>query len=308
MNFPKDCAGPQDCDRAQVARIFGVTRFSVYQPGSGAWKLSRNAGSTETAYFEALYHEKRMETRFHLLRRALPIYQAMSEVHDYRHILHYSAIMPNPWRARLLNLADEFPVVLLDEVEGKPSTERVISRAMTSSSAQTGPIAWFRVDDDDLLSIDYIDGLKQYLTERNVGLGVSFGSGLAALFEGDQMTALHRVHVPMLGLGLAFIGWFDRDRGEAQIPQPSVAHSRTDTRVPVIVDSRDVRFIWVHHLGQDTKSASTIEQNERRIEQTFTKWERVSEPTSLIQKFPTLASDFELLESSECRFDSRQEP
>lgn len=232
-----------------------------------------------------------MIMRCEIFAKAVQIYQQMSELHPYRHIVHYSDVMPERWIKFLKDLADMFPVLLLDEVgeRGRKSASTMQSH-MNTVGADSGPMAWFRIDDDDLLSVDYLDALSPYVEEANIGRGVSFGRGLAAMHTAEGLSNFRFVHNPLGSAGLAYIGRFDSSTGQVNLPgEPG--HPRTDLHFPVILDSTDVKFVWIHHLGQDTKSDATEAANNRRIEGTFAKWEKVPSPDDFVSKFPSLRRD-----------------
>lgn len=230
--------------------FFGATRFSLYSPQSKAWRLS--AALSEQEYLNELFSDERMETRYNIfVDRALPIYQAMSENHNYRHILHYSDKLPLKWKDKLQEASLRNSVLFLDETREVPNMASIIKDIMASSTHGDDVFAWFRVDDDDILPTTYLDTLSNYVKREFSGMVVSFGLGLSALYLNGRFKEFRLVRKHLLSQGQAFIGHFDRQTKRIHTPNAG-DHSTADMRCPVILDSRTPMYLWTHHAQQDT--------------------------------------------------------
>lgn len=233
--------------------FFGVTRFSVYAPGSNSWKLSKDDVS-EQEYLANLYSDDRLSVRFEIFtKRALPIYQRMSSGRNYRHIVQYSDLMPEKWKAKLFQCAADFPVVLLQEVKHTTASVDAMLAELKASDAPSAVVVWFRVDDDDLLSADYLDQLEQYAQESFTGMAVSFGSGITAAYANGKFKNFRIIRKHLMSQGQAYIGRYDSSGKKIVFPR-AIDHTKTDIITPVIVDSRKPAYFWVHHDSQDTSA------------------------------------------------------
>ena len=265
-------------------QFYGVTRFSTYSPGSGAWLASQGAAS-EAEYRAHLFSDERMGPRCEIFcTLALPIYQQMADRHAYRHIVHFSEALPGKWRDRLYEAAYDYPVLLLDKVDGPQMHSQVtMRRDIEARNPDVETVAWFRVDDDDLLSVDYLDRLNTYATPQHHGFAVSFGLGVAALYGEGGFSDFREVHARLPSQGQAYIGRNDRLAGRLVFPK-ATTHTRQDTSSPVIYDSRDVAYVYTFHDGQDrgVGAASAADRLER--------YEPFKNMRALRSRFPTIAA------------------
>nr|WP_233096896.1 glycosyltransferase [Pseudomonas sp. MF6787] len=265
--------------------FFGVTRFSIYNPGSKAWAFSQQS---ESEYLEGLYSDERMAPRVEIfINKSLPIYQSMADKYSYKHILLYSEILPEKWKNALELAAERFPVLVLV----KDGTKHSAPMLEFLSGKESSSIAWFRVDDDDLLSSDYLDQLSSYVKPEFEGMAVSFGAGLAAYYSDGSFKHFRKCRFPLLALGQAFIGRYDAKKGALDFPSGG-DHTSIDMRTPVILDSRRPTYVWTHHSSQDTKLKKDKVAVISTVNSILSKMPPAENCTSLIDIFPTMAGDF----------------
>lgn len=267
--------------------FIGCTRFSLYIPGSNAWDISK---VSEDDYLCRLYSDDRMKARFDIFfNKAVPLYKKMSQNYFYKHIVQYSAIMPQKWKDRLFEEVGKYDFLVLSE-----ASENSISVPIKALLADkpSGTLAYFRVDDDDVLSIDYIDALANYAKSDYEGMIVSFGSGLVATYVNGAFSDFRQCYRRFLALGLAFIGRYDAENKNYWLPKYN-GHETVDRFSPTVVDSRDPMFIWTHHEFQDTKirSARTIDL----ISSKLRGYSRITSLQNYGVRFPTLQREMELL-------------
>ena len=118
------------------------------------------------------------------------------------------------------------------------------------------PVAWFRLDDDDVLAADYLTRLETYRTLDHVGMAVSFGLGLTAYKADHELVNLREYYHPKSAQGMAFISAFDPGQGRLHIKTPG-PHDGVDQVMPTILDSREHMFFQVRHGDQDSTLNST---------------------------------------------------
>ncbi|GAB2470991.1 hypothetical protein GCM10007967_26810 [Xylanimonas ulmi] len=263
-------------------RYYGHTRFSALIPGSRAWLVSPDRAK-EDAYRESLFAPGRLDARASiLLDFAMPIYQEMSEDFDYRHIVHYTDSLPEPWKSRLFEASERYPVMLLDRVERKIDASSVIAEDL-KDRAESSLVVRFRVDDDDLLSVNYLHRLSRFVTADHLGWSVSFGRGVGALFTQDHHHEFRIVHAALPSQGQAYIGKFDAFTHELWLPEANRGHHVQDLLTPVIVDSRQINYLRTYDDNQDSL-----------VGKSATAWSRLSKHPPLTdlkmlsQEFPTV--------------------
>ncbi|WP_426323896.1 glycosyltransferase [Microbacterium sp. E-13] len=229
------------------ARYYGHTRFSVHLPGNGAWKISRQGAE----YTDALFRPERMALRSDVfLNLAMPVYQSWAERFDYRHIVHFSRDLPEEWRSRLEIAAARHPCVILDEVTREIAVDSVIASDLGSRGRGSDIAVRIRVDDDDILAADYLDRLAAYVSPEHVGFAVSFGLGVAALYDDGAHTDFRLKREVLPSAGQAYIGRFDPSSMSVR-ELADAPHNRIDTVAPVIFDSREPMYLQTYHGTQD---------------------------------------------------------
>ncbi len=272
--------------------FIGCTRFSLYIPGSNAWDISKVA---EDDYLMQLYSDDRMAARFDIFfNKACPVYEEMSKGYFYRHVIQYSSAMPKKWKDKLLNEASKYDFLVLSEASESPISDTIneVLEGMPS-----GTLAYFRVDDDDLLSTSYLNSLARYAKRDYEGMIVSFGCGLVATYVNGVFRDFRQCYRRFLALGLAFIGGYNSNKKNYWLPKYN-GHETVDRFSPTVVDSREPMFVWTHHEFQDTKlrSASAVGGVSSRLKG----YSRITSIKDYDSLFPTLKNEMEfLLENNE---------
>lgn len=237
-------------------KFFGVTRFSVYSPGSQAWRMSSPNYDLDETYRDKLYSKSRMNERFNVFfSLAMPVYEKMQHDYDYVHIIQYSPSMPKKWLSLLFKESEKYPFIKLCPVEEGESVDdarRSAIKNLLDKDNYTGVYAWFRVDDDDLLPVDYLETVSPHINENSVGYIVSLGKGVTALYDKGYVFGVKEIHHPLLGLGMLYICYYDHVTHDDIHPK-SGGHQNIDKSSPVILDSRGLGFLWLRHADQDTE-------------------------------------------------------
>lgn len=265
--------------------FFGLTRFSVYEPGSKAWNISLE---NEEDYFRRLFDDDRLKDRFNIFfNKALPIYKEMSGCFDYKHIVSYSKFMPEKWSSLLLDLSASYDFVVLNEVSGN-GVELPIVKLMDGKPS--GPLALFRVDDDDLLSVNYLKNLSIYNKKEYEGMIVSFGQGAIASYRNGEYKRIKYCHRRFLALGMAFIGRYNSKEGKVTLPAGG-NHELVDLKSPVILDSRTPMYVWTQHSSQDTKNNRTLDHMLGYESNLFFNYPDIENLEEYVDLFPTLKNE-----------------
>ena len=281
--------------------FYGVTRYSLFSPGSLSWKTSRDGVfQTQDDYMQYLFSEKRLQLRADLfLTKSVPVLATMAENYHYKHFVLYSRFLPVRHKELLLEAAATHPFIVpveWDEVVRGTGIEEVSPlidqdlALMFDAKSGLQPVVWFRLDDDDVLASDYLECLERYRTLGNVGMAVSFGLGLTAFKAEHQLVNLREYYHPKSAQGMAFVSAFDPSRGHLAISAPG-PHTGVDQVMPTILDSREHMFFQMRHSEQDSTLSATPYE---RTAETLLKLEKLpavrAEDIS-VEKWPTLFDD-----------------
>lgn len=232
----------------------GYTRFSLFQPQSTAWHASKGNEDME-AYKAYLYSDERMQPRAEVFfGRSLMQLDRAARGHEVRHMISYSPEMPEKWRDMVLDAGERYPWLLLDEYKdgvGSYNMNRVARDLMRSHDVPTGVYGSYRLDDDDLLPLDYFDRVAAHMSDTTVGMYVSLGKGVTAMYQDGRFSNFRQVVHPKIAIGLLGVCRLEQD-GTWAAPPGYASHARADEFAPVIIDSRQPGFFWTRSAQQDT--------------------------------------------------------
>lgn len=274
--------------------FIGQTRFSLYVPNSVAWNVSN---FTEQEYIEHLFSDERMSVRAKIFSEiSIPLMAEMRKNFDFRHIVSYSSILPEKWKNILFDLAKKYDFIYLHEADSHK--ENPIYSVLNGKP--DGSVAFFRLDDDDLLSIDYLDALSKYNNIAFKNMAISFGKGIAGFYKDDNYIDFRDVVQKYPSMGQAYIGyWKDRT---LELP-PLYSHHNLDQNIPVIVDSMNTIYLQTYHEKQDSNYRFSNNTNNLSIEEELAKYSKTKDYNNLINKFPTLEQDvYNFLENKDIYF------
>lgn len=221
-------------------------------------------------------------------RYAAPIYQEIAQRHDFQVLIQHSSALPERWLARLSDLATQFPVLVPVAVPGWVEARETVHEHLRGSRG--GPVVMLRIDDDDLISTDFLDLMAPHVTEGHHGWCISLGAGLAAHLGPDGIVDLRHVHTPLIAIGQAFVGRYRR-RGHHLDLSPLLSHRQVPRTLPTVVDSRSAAFVHLRHEEQDSWLGSGSRHAEQRVRDSLAKLQPIhgEEVEALTAKFPTLA-------------------
>lgn len=270
----------------QLPTYVGITRFSVFRPGSGAWKLNRNTEDPEE-YRRLLWSPERMRPRCDIfLTLTVPLLQRMADRHDYRHIVVYNNELPDPWRSELLAAAERYPVLHLHENQLGTDLKPAVHGLVKGFGGRSRTVVQFRLDDDDVLAVDFLDRISSFTGAGDRGRSVSLASGYSAHYHDGGLGSVHAVRRVFGAQGLAAVGSYDSRTDQVRI-KISAQHTKVAQVMPTIVDSRAPAFFQMRHTGQDMLSDS--DEAVRQIEADLARLTTVTKLGPVKKAFPTLA-------------------
>lgn len=275
---------------------YGTTRFSVFNPNSPDWRLTRTQGATDPQLYEKmLFSDSRMEPRVRIFCDiAAPIYQRMAESHNFYQLVFYSPRMPSRWKDELEEASTKYPVLKLIPVDTeKLDMSFYIKQSLVNIEEELDSFVYmFRIDDDDILSVDYLDQVKPLVIDQHVGFAVSFADGYAGLFENNQYVEI-RKHVQALSsMGQGVIGRWFAEKSELELPRMN-NHNKTHYNRTVLLNAQRSSFIQTRHTGQDTallegNGGMDLASQRREVKSKFERLKTVVEREKVIAEFPSI--------------------
>lgn len=233
--------------------IFGHTRYSVYSPDGGTWRAAKFL--TEESYRNFLFSEERLKFRERIfIDLSLPIVLSNIESNDdYYHLVEYSSELPEEFKTRLLkacSVSDRIVPIMKGERNG------AIQTIISSSGFPGDVIGLFKLDDDDLLSVDYIRNARKYVSSEFSNFVVSFPKGLTAWFDQSTggYTVVKSVYQSKINIGLLQVVPVDVDSKGRRVAKffNIGPHGSCDSRYPTILDASFPAFVWTRSGIQDT--------------------------------------------------------
>ena len=237
--------------------IVGVTRFSLLLPGAAQWKLSAQAETLES-YRDRLYDPTRLDARMKIFSQlSLPQLAKGSQGTNYRHIVQHSSSLPARYQSQLRTLSQQFEfleIVCSDEKSVHDHSVATAFRDMVDEDARHDTrLAWFRLDDDDIVSDHYFDRIVPYVESEPPGRVVSLGLGYSMIYSNGQLWDMRLDYRPKNSIGQLYVCAFDDTSGRLVEP-PRGDHSIIDQFAPTVLDSRQPSFITVVHPMQDGRA------------------------------------------------------
>lgn len=274
--------------RSRRVQYRAVVRFSIFDPDWTGWRATNSGTFTSPEdYRRYLWSTERLDLRFDIFGRlAAPIYQRIAERHDFRVLVQHSPDLPG--LDRLADLARTFPVIVPMAVSGAVDARETVRESL-AKDGRTGDVVMLRVDDDDLISVDFLDQLQVHVIPVHRGWCVSLGKGLAARPGGAGLTDFRLLHSPLIAIGQAYLGHYRR-RGQHLDLSALLSHRTVPETLPTIVDSRSVAYIHVRHEQQDTRVGASADKVSGGIVRSMAKLPKFTDVSELEAKFPTLTA------------------
>lgn len=222
-------------------QILGFCRFSYF----GISDTGRAIATEEDAQ-RVLYAPDRMATRFHLFEHlTAPSIRHQTDT-DFRFIVVASALMPEPYRARLQRIVAAVPQMELLVTDNR-ELAKVLSPVIRQAAAETGaPTLNFRLDDDDAVAVDYVARLRAVATQLTPPALISFPKGF--LLFSDGVSKFGRTFREYVAIGLARLNPVEDARDPFRIQ-----HRQEAQRIPSYLDPRPFAYIYGTHPHNNTR-------------------------------------------------------
>ncbi|MFV0384292.1 glycosyltransferase [Paracoccus sp. (in: a-proteobacteria)] len=250
-------------------QVLGLCRFSMLVENA-----FQSVGSDLNQSRGFLYDPRRLEQRMrwfeHLCLQPL-LWQTDP---DFTLILATGIDLPQPWLARLTEIAGAVPQIRLEQVA--PGKHGQICRQLLAkhTDPDADVVAQFRMDDDDAVALDYVAQLRQDfrlirpLMKADAPVALDYTQGLVIERQGDGSFDIRAEHARLWVPALAM--YFPADR------PGSIMNYRHDWiwRLATMV-SRNHPLMWIRGFHGKNDSPRThyrpmqIEMAKEQIDQTL---------------------------------------
>lgn len=223
-------------------QAIGLCRFSY--PAIGGFQVDHETTEERIAY---LYSNDRLEERFRLFETsALPCLRDQTD-QNYDLIVVIGDSLPKEHRDRLYDLTADVPQVRI--VTEPPRPQREVMKEILNKARKdpTKPCLQFRHDDDDAISVDFIERLRRTLNDcaglvaGNRTVAVDFNRGYLAEIDAPGIAATETVRA----LYVAALGMYVK--GGCKLTIMNFAHEKIGRFMPVI--SISDAPMWVRSLN-----------------------------------------------------------
>ena len=241
--------------------IFIIIRFSILQNSMKGWNLNTSSNDFEE-YRDKLFSDERMLDRLKLFEE-ITLESLISQSIDYRSVgakvlILISNELPDKYVTNLDILIKPYEWIETIKVSSSgPNYQQIILEQLATYSENIH-LATVRLDDDDALPINFLESIDKYNNECFKGLALSFGDGYAAIYSNKlkKIEVFKKYYYPKVAIGFTYFNKYLHETHSLTTKFPTVyhlgKHSNSDTRVPVIVDSRIKGFIRCIHPFSDT--------------------------------------------------------
>ncbi|WP_299084683.1 putative rhamnosyl transferase [uncultured Ruegeria sp.] len=223
-------------------QVIGLCRFSY--PAIGGYQIQHETIDERRRY---LYSPARLDERFRLFESStLPCIREQTD-EDFEFLIVIGNCLPKEPYDRLMDLTAGIRQIRI--LGREPGQHRTVMKEVLNSSRKDPdkPCLQFRHDDDDAVSVDFVERLRiaahdsRGVIERNRTVGIDFNNGFIARFGSDGVRA-KPIFNSLLGVGLGMYV-----AGKCTQTIMSFTHNRIGRFMPVV--SFPDAPMWVRALN-----------------------------------------------------------
>lgn len=233
-------------------QAIGLCRFSY--PAFGGFQIEHDSIDERIAY---LYEENRLEERFQLFEAvALPCLKAQTDP-SFSLIIVIGDQLPTHHEKRLENMIADFPQALIHKEP--PRNQREVMKEILNEARldPSEPCLQFRYDDDDAVSVDFIEKLRKAaqdcapLLSQHKTVAFDWNVGYVAEFDADGIRAAETFrpfYTAALGMYV---------KGKCPLTIMNFAHDKVPTFMPAISFSETPMWVRSHNSSNDSRQHQT---------------------------------------------------
>lgn len=233
-----------------------IVRYSVLLSKPTSFIIGRELDYGR--YKEALFASKRLEIHeFLFLNVTLAsLLEQLESGHKKNTTVFVltSDQLPSKYLQTLEYLETKYSWFKLLKITGNEGISKKVKTNL--NFAATTLVATIRLDDDDALSMDFLDKIDDYLIDTNNDTCISFSKGLSSKFCTQTLKYVATVETvtPKIALGLTYIDTYEpTSKQNFKTIFDLGNHNKIDQIKPLIINSDQVSFLRTLHQESDTK-------------------------------------------------------
>ena len=231
-------------------QAIGLCRFSY--PAIGGFQIKHNSIEERIAF---LYQKERMAERFRLFEHiALPCLREQTDPR-WQLVIVVGDSLPRKHSDRLHDLVADMPQITIQAHPPRPQRE-VMKEVLNGARADPSqPCLQFRYDDDDAVSVDFIERLREAVVDcaglnaKHQAVAYDWHKGFAATFGPDGI----RAHEIFFNQCVASLGV--HIRGGSDLTIMNFAHHRIDRFMPVVKFADAPMWVQSHNAFNDSAAS-----------------------------------------------------
>ena len=248
--------------------VFGLMNFSVLYSSTKAYKV---ASKSYEEYKNSVLNRDRLKVREDIFfRYTVPLLIGRHDAYlNEGTVLRFNVAISDQlpvsvikkFDGLVLEHGDIFNVIKVSESEPHNwlnilEEDFKYLRESYSLSGEEVIFANFRLDDDDVLSVDYFKHLSEYLDSTYEGFYLTFPRGYVGVYD-EGYKESYKINKPYLAIGLSKICKYNLSDCQITTDNPIVSstpHTLIVNNSKTILDSRFAAYIWTMHNFSDTRS------------------------------------------------------
>jgi hypothetical protein len=237
-----------------MMQAIGLCRFSY--PALGGFQVEHETIEERIAF---LYQYERLEERFRLFEAiALPCLRAQTDP-DWGLVIIIGDQFPQDHLERLHDITADLPQITIQAHAPKPNRDMLKDVLNAARIDPDQPCLQFRYDDDDAVSVDFIEKFRKAaadaapLTRQHRAVGFDWHNGYVAEFSADGIAATQmwrKQYVASLGVHI---------KGGAKVTIHNFAHEKIDRFMPLISFPDKAMWVRSHNGFNDSRQKKVKE-------------------------------------------------
>ena len=234
-------------------QVIGLCRFSY--PALGGFQVEHKSPEARAAY---LYDPARIDERFRMFEAfTLPALRAQTD-EDFTFVVVIGEDFPTPMRNRLESLLADLPQAQVQAWPSGPHREVMREAINAVREERKSPCLQFRMDDDDAVSVHFVERLRTLagecrpLLRHNTHVAFDFNTGWVASPGANGIRAVQVVEhlwTPALAMST---------KGKHRNTIMNFGHTKLGRFMPVITMPTPHMFLRGHNDHNDSRQKENI--------------------------------------------------
>lgn len=236
-------------------QVIGLCRFSY--PALGGFQVEHESAQARAAY---LYDPSRIDERFRMFEAfTIPALRTQTDA-DFTFVVVIGEDFPAPMRDRLEALLEDLPQTQVQAWPAGPHREVMREAINAARDERKAPCLQFRMDDDDAVSVHFVERLRSLAQEcrpllrHHPHVAFDFNTGWVASPGPDGIRAAQvteALWTPALAMSA---------KGQRRNTIMNFGHSKLGRFMPVVSMPTAHMFIRGHNDHNDSRQKENIRQ------------------------------------------------